>query len=63
MQCRQRKGRKKPSNLREAIHQACYPENLQDAEEYETAKNGGQLNPEWVEWLMGWPIGWTELKD
>lgn len=20
---------------------------------------GGQLNPEWVEWLMGWPIGWT----
>lgn len=22
---------------------------------------GGQLNPEWVEWLMGWPIGWTEL--
>lgn len=23
---------------------------------------GGQLNPEWVEWLMGWPIGWTDLK-
>jgi hypothetical protein len=22
----------------------------------------GQLNPEWVEWLMGWPIGWTDLK-
>ena len=20
---------------------------------------GGRLNPEWVEWLMGWPIGWT----
>ena len=20
------------------------------------------LNPQWVEWLMGWPIGWTELK-
>ena len=20
---------------------------------------GGQLNPEWVEWLMGFPIGWT----
>ncbi len=18
------------------------------------------LNPEWVEWLMGWPIGWTD---
>ena len=21
----------------------------------------GQLNPTWVEWLMGFPIGWTEL--
>ena len=26
------------------------------------ASDGGQLNPEWVEWLMGWPQGWTELK-
>jgi hypothetical protein len=22
----------------------------------------GQLNPTWVEWLMGWPIGWTDLE-
>ena len=21
---------------------------------------GGQLNPNWVEWLMGWPVGWTD---
>ena len=21
-----------------------------------------QLNPSWVEWLMGWPIEWTDLK-
>jgi len=21
-----------------------------------------RLNPEWVEWLMGWPQGWTALK-
>lgn len=21
---------------------------------------GGTLNPNWVEWLMGWPIGWTD---
>jgi hypothetical protein len=26
------------------------------------ALHNGQLNPEWVEWLMGWPIGWTGLK-
>jgi hypothetical protein len=23
---------------------------------------GGSWNPAWVEWLMGWPIGWTDLK-
>ena len=23
---------------------------------------GGRLNPEWVEWLMGWPIGWTACE-
>ena len=22
----------------------------------------GRLNPTWVEWLMGWPLGWTDLK-
>ncbi|WP_240789154.1 DNA cytosine methyltransferase [Pseudomonas kribbensis] len=26
------------------------------------ALDGGHLNPEWAEWLMGWPIGWTGLK-
>jgi hypothetical protein len=25
-------------------------------------KFGGQLNPTWVEWLMGWPLQWTDLK-
>ncbi len=23
---------------------------------------GGTLNPMWVEWLMGYPTGWTEVK-
>jgi hypothetical protein len=23
---------------------------------------GGTLNPTWVEWLMGYPLGWTALK-
>lgn len=26
--------------------------------------NGGQLNPDWVDWLMGFPVGWTDIdKD
>ncbi len=27
-----------------------------------TQKIGGLLNPAWVEWLMGWPTGWTALE-
>jgi DNA (cytosine-5)-methyltransferase 1 len=27
------------------------------------AGNGGKLNPMWVEWLMGFPLGWTDLED
>ena len=27
------------------------------------AGNGGKLNPMWVEWLMGWPLGWTNSKQ
>lgn len=40
-------GRKKPNKLGWAM-----------AESGET----GLLNPTWVEWLMGWPLGWTDLK-
>lgn len=28
----------------------------------EEGVHGGKLNPKWVEWLMGWPLGWTDLK-
>jgi len=28
-----------------------------------TGVTGGQLNPTWVEWLMGFPLGWTDLRD
>ena len=26
-------------------------------------EGSGALNPTWVEWLMGYPEGWTDLKD
>ena len=33
-----------------------------EKEREESGQCQGQLNPDWVEWLMGWPIGWTDLK-
>lgn len=27
-----------------------------------TGLDGGKLNPDWVDWLMGFPISWTALK-
>jgi hypothetical protein len=27
------------------------------------AVSGGALNPTWVEWLMGWPLLYTLVKD
>lgn len=29
---------------------------------FDLAVVDGQLNPEWVEWLMGFPAGWSELE-
>lgn len=36
--------------------------NLNDEAVLSTGLGVGQLNPTWVEWLMGWPMGWTDLK-
>lgn len=33
------------------------------AEERTDRKLTGRLSPEWAEWLMGFPAGWTELED
>jgi len=33
-----------------------------DATVQERGQITGPLNPTWVEWLMGWPLGWTDLK-
>ena len=37
--------------------------NLEEVIAGNCGKATGQLNPAWVEWLMGYPMGWTELKD
>jgi hypothetical protein len=39
-----------------------YPSEYERNEIPLAAQVGGPLNPDWVEWLMGWPIGWTDLK-
>ncbi len=45
-----------PSRSREArAARGSFGEQLSD-------RVGGSLNPRWVEWLMGWPIGWCSLK-
>jgi len=31
-------------------------------EEDAVAMSGGSLNPDWVSWLMGLPVGWTSLE-
>ncbi len=62
----------KPSLHTMALHnlwprtQACYP--TPDAncwkggsENQRKSQLNGRLNPTWVEWLMGFPLGWTDL--
>ena len=39
-----------------------YDNNLQSLIESTPLGRIGPTNPEWVEWLMGYPIGWTELN-
>jgi len=37
-----------------------YPRGVNLAEETQRREGNGRLNPAWVEWLMGFPTGWTE---
>jgi hypothetical protein len=40
------------------------PQNLENVvATREPSAVGGKLNPTWVEWLMGFPTGWTDLED
>ena len=36
--------------------------NLEEVVALEQGANGGRLNPTWIEWLMGWPINWTDSQ-
>ena len=72
-----RPGRSKPANLRDQVsnmHRWGTPK-AQDSrhalrdrgkgnlgEQVSGLHNGGKLSPLWTEWLMGWWIGWTDLK-
>ena len=39
-----------------------YPSEHQRNEVPLAAQVGGSLNPDWVAWLMGWPIRWESLE-
>ena len=39
-----------------------YRGNLSELLELTPAGLAGRMNPEWTEWFMGYPIGWTELN-
>jgi len=69
-------GRSKPNKLGWAVGQSFptptsrmhkdngkSPSELNRNSETLAMKAGGQLNPQWVEWLMGFPIGWTDCED
>jgi hypothetical protein len=49
------RGDMSPANARRKAPGLAYTVQMQEG--------GGKLNPVWVEWLMGYPSGWTELKD
>ena len=60
-----RRNRSRPGNLRDQVANAKnWPNSKQQGlpEKVAWERPKGQLNPTWVEWLMGWPIGWTSLR-
>ena len=46
---------------RERERTGAYRGNLKELLECTPLGKIGLMNPEWIEWLMGYPIGWTEL--
>ena len=56
------KGAGKNGELRDRLDYAAERGGTKSNEYPAPPKIGGQLNPTWVEWLMGWPLGSTDLK-
>jgi len=73
--CGAKQGNRKSPNLGTIVHfptplvggtgTSCHNQisgRFRKAMEPHLPPGGGQLNPDWVEWLMGWPIGWTACE-
>ena len=50
------------SKLTQNIANLHHKKYLETEVAYREGAPGGQLNPTWVEWLMGYPKGWTDLN-
>ena len=69
-----RRGQIKPENLRDQVKMLPTPRTQMtrttkedrgksNLEELVGQGENGTLNPNWVEWLMGYPTGWTDLDS
>src|ERR1700686_222483 len=59
-----RPGRTNLANLRDQIRWGqTFSEAKAELSDQSPSQATGQLNPTWVEWLMGFPIGWTDLSN
>jgi hypothetical protein len=60
-----KRGGRKQYNLSIAVHFGCGESKFKERIERHGVPSPNpdeQLSPEWVEWLMGWPTGWTDLQ-
>ena len=53
-------GKQKQHNLNDEVVRRAMSSHLTGGKDPDTA-NCRSLNPDWVEWLMHWPIGWTDI--
>lgn len=51
--------KRRSRNLNDAV---AFLEEYKIEPDWEPSPGGGQLNPEFVEWLQGFPLGWTDLE-